>query len=386
MNETKELPRRRGIQIFKIGGIQITLDFSWFIIFFLVLWALVYGYFPFNFPGYPRASYWAAGLVSALLLFFSILAHELMHSFVAIRSGISIPEITLFIFGGVSRISEEAKTPPMEIKIALAGPLCSFALALVFYLARMWIQTAHGALATAVFGYLAWINVALGAFNLVPGFPMDGGRVFRAIWWWRTGSLVQATRVASDMGKAFAWALILIGGIQIFTGGLIGGLWLIFIGMFLRGVAEQGFQELIIRQSLEGVHVREVMTHDVVSVPPDLPVSRLINDYFIKFCFRTFPVVQEGKVSGMVDLTDVKNIPEEERNRITTKQVMQPVSPEISIAPDASLADALRKMTVESLGKLIVIQGDQMIGLITKAGLLRFLEVRQILHVRKAAS
>jgi Zn-dependent protease len=309
-----------------------------------------------------------------------------MHSFVAIRSGISIPEITLFIFGGVSRISEEAKTPPMEIKIALAGPLCSFALALVFYLARMWIQTAHGALATAVFGYLAWINVALGAFNLVPGFPMDGGRVFRAIWWWRTGSLVQATRVASDMGKAFAWALILIGGIQIFTGGLIGGLWLIFIGMFLRGVAEQGFQELIIRQSLEGVHVREVMTHDVVSVPPDLSVGKLINDYFIKFCFRTFPVVQEGKVSGMVDLTDVKNIPEEERNRITTKQVMQPVSPEISIAPDASLADALRKMTVESLGKLIVIQGDQMIGLITKAGLLWFLEVRQILHVRKAAS
>lgn len=369
----------RGIKIFSIGGIDIRLDYSWFIIFFLVLWALTFGYFPYNFPGYRASSYWMAGITATLLLFVSILAHELMHSLVAIRSGIKIPDITLFIFGGVSRISREAKNPWTELNIAAAGPLSSFALAVVFLLIRTFLVNGGSELIPAVFGYLGWINILLGIFNLIPAFPLDGGRVFRALWWIKTGSLTRATRVASDLGKGFAWALMLVGAFQIFTGALLGGIWLIFIGMFMRGIAERGYQELILRQSLEGMHVEEVMMRDVVSVPADTAISRLVNDYFFKYCFRSFPVVKGGDVAGTVSLNDVASIPDEERQRLAVETIMKPLSPETTISPRSSLADALGKMNANRNERLIVRENGKMEGMLTKAGLIRFLQIKQVL-------
>lgn len=373
---------RGGIPLFRIAGIQIIIDYSWFIIFVLVAWSLSAGYLPSQFPDASTGTYWTAGLLATLLFFASILIHELSHSLVAIRSGIEIPSITLFIFGGVSRLSEEAKNPATEFKIAVVGPLSSFVLAGLFLGVGSLMASGSPKIVVVVFQYLALINLALGIFNLVPGFPLDGGRVLRAIWWWRTGSLTRATRVASDVGKGFAVVLMIMGGLEIFFGALLGGLWLLFIGMFLRGVAERGYQELVLQQSLDGVQVDEVMIQDVVSVPPDLSLRRLVDDYFLTHGYRAFPVVRDGQPVGTVKVEDLKRVPKEQLDRATVEAVMSPMNDACRIAPDASLKDALKRMSENGLGRLIVMSGDRMEGMITKTGLLRLLQVRRILEAQ----
>lgn len=368
-----------GIPLFRIAGIPITVDYSWFIVALLVVWSLSAGYFPQRYPGESTRSYWIAGAVTTLLFFASILAHELSHSLVAIRSGIQIPGITLFIFGGVSRLSADAKNPATEFKIAVVGPLSSFLLALVFRGIASRLAGHQPPLTVAVFQYLAFINLALGVFNLVPGFPLDGGRVLRAFWWWKTGSITRATKVASDWGRGFAITLMLFGALQIFAGNLLGGMWFIFIGMFLRGAAEAGYEDLVMRRSLEGVEVREVMIREVVTVPPDLPLDRLVEQYFLKSGYRGFPVVEDGRTLGVVSVVNISGIAEGDRPRLTVREVMVPLSDACLIPPGASLNEALRKMALGGLGRLLVVEGNRLAGMVTKTGLLRMLEMRRIL-------
>ncbi len=374
-------PVGTGITLFKVAGIRISLDISWFAIFALVLLALSAGYFPRHFPGHEPQTYWIAGFVATLLFFASVLIHELSHSLVAIRSGLEIPEITLFIFGGVSRLAQEPKDPETELKIAVVGPLSSFALAVFFWMLKAGLRGLEPSLMVAVFGYLAWINLALGIFNLMPGFPLDGGRIFRALWWRRTGSLTRATKIASDMGKGFAVALMFLGGLQIFAGALISGLWLVFIGMFLRSMSVQGYEEVVIRKALEGVRVEEVMVREVVTVPPDLPVADLIHDYFLQYAFRGFPVVADGRVLGVVSLTAVKDVPREAQQSVRVQDIMMPRSDAILIAADASLAEALVKMSREGQERLLVTSQDRLLGMVTKTGLLRFVQIKQVLEI-----
>ena len=371
--------QKKGINLIKIGGIQIKLDYSWFIVFALVLWSLSAGYFPQIYPERTTLTYWTAGLIAALLFFVSVVTHELSHSFMAISSGIKISEITLFIFGGMARLSEEAGDPKTEFKIAIVGPLTSFALAVVFWLIQNAIRGDQPSIIVEIFGYLAWINIALAVFNLIPGFPLDGGRVFRAFWWWKTGSMIEATRVASDIGKGFAIVLMILGGVQIFSGALIGGLWLIFVGMFLRGMAEGGYQELMIKKSLEGTRVQEIMIRDVVTAASDLSLKRLIADYFLRYGYRGFPIMTDGKVSGMISLANVKDLSEQEQADKMVKQVMTPINGAMTILPETSLIEALKKMSQEKVTRLLVMRGDQMMGMITQAGLLRFLEIKRAL-------
>jgi Zn-dependent protease/predicted transcriptional regulator len=369
-----------GINLFKIAGIQITIDISWFIIFFLVLWSLSAGYFPRQFPDQSVQVYWGAGLVATILFFFSVLFHEMSHSLMAQRCGIEISEIKLFIFGGVSRLSEEAKNPVNEFKIAVVGPLSSFVLAIFFWFCTKLLGGLQLSLAQIITGYLVWINVALGIFNLLPGFPLDGGRILRAIIWYKTGSLSRATKWASDVGKGLAIALMVLGALQIFGGMLIGGIWLIFIGMFLRGVAEGGYQEVMMRQSLENVQVHEVMIEDVVNVQPDLTVRELVTDYFLRYGFKGFPVMDKGKVIGVISLVEAKNIDHSQESTTRVVDIMQPLNDNIVISPDISLVIAMRKMVTENTARLLVMENDQLLGMITKTGLLRFLEIRNILE------
>lgn len=373
-------PAGGGITLFRVAGIRISLDISWFIIFALVLLALSAGYFPRNFPGQEPQAYWIAGFVATILFFASVLIHELSHSLVAIHSGIEIPEITLFIFGGVSRLAQEPKDPVTELKIALVGPLSSFVLAAFFWVLKALSRGFEPSMFVAVFGYLAWINLALGIFNLIPGFPLDGGRVFRAIWWWKSGSLTRATKIASDIGKGFAVALMLLGGLQIFAGALISGLWLVFIGMFLRGMSAQGYEEVVIRKALEGVRVEEIMVREVVSVPPDLTVADLVHDYFLHYAYRGFPVLGNGQVLGVVSLPTVKNVPREEQQSTRVREIMTPKSDSMFIATGASLADALVQMSREGEERLLVMSQDRLLGMVTKTGLLRFVQIRQVLE------
>lgn len=371
---------RRGIPLFKIAGIQINLDFSWLIIFVLVMWSLSAGYFPQHIPDRGPGVYWISGFVATMLFFASILTHELAHALMARRCGIAIPAITLFVFGGMAHMTEEAKNPTTELRIAIVGPLTSLALAAAFWGLATLLTVTPPSPVMVLCAYLAYINLALGVFNLLPGYPLDGGRVLRAIWWWKTGSLTQATRVASDMGKGLAFVLMALGAVQIFSGVLIGGLWLLFIGMFLRGLAEGGYQQTVIQQALEGVEVQQVMIYDVVTVPSESTLNEVVNDYFLRYGYGGFPVVRDGHVVGVISLAHIKTIPDKERGEKTVHEVMIPLGDQIRITPDASLAEALQKMAHEETGRLIVMQNGKMAGLLTHTGVLRVLEVRQVLQ------
>lgn len=370
------------INLFKVGGIQISIDLSWFIVFVLILWSLSVGYFPREFPAQDSYTYWLAGVVATILLFVSVIFHELAHSLTAIRAGLQIPEITLFIFGGISKLSEEAKDAADEFRIAVMGPLSSLMLAVVFLALEGAARSVSLPMVAVIFGYLAWINLALGIFNLVPGFPLDGGRMLRAFLWWKTGSLTSATKYASDVGKGLAVAMMVLGGIQIFGGMLIGGLWLIFIGAFLRGVAEGSYQDILMRQALEGVKVHEVMVEEVVSVPPELTVSGLVSSYLLRYGYRGYPVVgSDGEPVGIVEIFHIKDIDDPKQGTVTVEQVMEPVNPDLIVDPDVTLVDALKKINDSDLGRLLVMRNGRMVGILTKSGLNRFLEIRRILRV-----
>ena len=375
-----EASQPKAINLIKIAGIQVSFDYSWLIVFGLVLFSMSAGYFPRYYPGHAALTYWLAGIFATLFFFASVVIHELAHSLMAIHLGLKISEITLFIFGGVSKLNEEPLDPVTELQVASVGPLSSFGLALIFWLVRGLVAGLHLGLLTGLFSYLTWINLALGVFNLVPGFPLDGGRVFRALYWWKTGSLTRATRLAADLGKGFAVALMVLGGVQIFLGDLIGGLWFIFIGMFLRGLSQRGYEEVVIRKSLEGVQVRDIMTREVVSVAPDLTVSQLVHDYFLHYAYRAFPVEAEGRVLGVATVTSVRHVPRPEQEVQKVAEAMIPVSEEWIITGEVSLADALRRMAQNEQDLLLVMQDEKMIGIITKTSLLRFIQVKRILE------
>ena len=213
-------------------------------------------------------------------------------------------------------------------------------------------------------------------FNLFPGFPLDGGRILRAFWWWKTGSMEEATRVASNIGQGFAVVLMILGGLQMFAGSL-GGIWLIFIGMYLRGIAELSYQQVALSQSLAGTRTQDIMIKEVVTAPSELPVKRLISDYFLRYGYHGFPVATDGRILGIVSLANLKDIPDKEQITKTTRQIMTPVSREITIAPDTPLTDALKKMAKANVSRLLVMRGDQMMGMITQTGLLHFVEIKR---------
>ena len=369
----------RGIHLFTIAGIRIIIDYSWFVIFFLVATSLSAGYLPQEYPGASALAYWVAGLVATIAFFLSILFHELAHSLVALRSGIQIPSITLFLFGGVSRLSEEAKDPKTELTIAVVGPLSSFALALLFWLAGEGLEGVIHPLAQAVVEYLSFINLALGIFNLVPGLPLDGGRVLRAVVWWRTGSIDRATRLAADLGKGFAVTLMFLGAMLIFRGALLGGIWLIFIGMFLRGSAAQGYEQMYLMRILESVKVGDVMIQTPLTVSPDLTLSDLVNRYFLRYGYRGFPVEEGERTIGLISIDDLAGVPESERSERTVRDRMRPLDASWIISKEAPLLEALERLSPGSVGRLLVLEDGRLSGMVTKTGLLRLLEIHQIL-------
>ena len=370
-----------GIKLFRIAGIQIAIDFSWFIIFFLIMWSLSAGYFPHAFPRESVTAYWVAGLAATLLFFASVLAHEIAHSLVAIHHGLSVPSITLFIFGGVSQLGDEAKDPASELRIAAAGPASSFVLAGLFYVISLLAGQFARPIVTAVFAYLALVNAALGVFNLIPGFPLDGGRVLRAVYWAKKGSIYKATKLVSDIGKIFAVFLIIWGGLQVLAGALIGGMWLVFIGIFLRSVAQSGYKDLILRHMLETARVGDIMVHDVVKVRPDEPLDKLITNYFLHYGYKGFPVFEGEAPVGIVSISDVLGVPESGLPTRTVREVMTPFSGKFIISPDTPLTEAFGRMRQD--GRLLVMEGGRFVGLITKTGLLRFLELKKALEEKE---
>ena len=372
---------RGGFPLFRIAGIQVRVDPSWFLIFLLIWWSLSAGYFPRTQPEASAAHSWAAGLLAALLFFLSLLLHELSHSLVARRAGHEVRSITLFLFGGAAEMTSEPEDPATELRIAVVGPLASFALAFFFWLAGRLLPAGTPELLLGVVRYLAWVNLALGSFNLLPGFPLDGGRILRALLWWRTGSLRRASRVATQAGKGLGLGLALLGGIQIFSGALVGGIWLVLVGLFARGLAESSYQSLMLRQLLGQVSVEDVMVREPVTVPPDLTLDRLIDDYILGRGFRGFPVVDAGRAIGLISIDQLRRVPPEARAQQRVRDHLEAVDAERSVTPELPLLEALGKMGRLGAQRLLVLRpgSSELVGLLTQSGLVRFVELRQAL-------
>jgi Zn-dependent protease/predicted transcriptional regulator len=369
--------RKGTIELFKVAGIQVAIDYSWLVIFALILWSLASGYFPGQYPGYSTGLYWLVGLVASILFFGSVLAHELCHAAMGNRLGEGVHRITLFIFGGMAELEHEPRSGMDELKIAAVGPLSSLVMAAIFWLIARAVGVAPAAaLWKAVFSYLAFVNLALALFNLLPGFPLDGGRILRAALWMRWGDLRRATAAAADWGNTIAWGLIAFGAMEIFSGALVGGIWLIFIGLFLRSAASSGYQSMIVEQAMSGARVGEIMVRDPIVFGPDITVADAIENYFLRYGFGGFPVAADGKVMGVVTLAQVRDCPASERATKRISEVMRPADGTIEIAPGAAVLDAIRQMVAADIGRLLVVDNGMLVGLITRTGVTRYVHAK----------
>jgi len=364
-----------GIPLGRILGVSIKLHYSWFIIFVLVTWALATGYFPSVYPHWNQATYWGIGLATSLLFFGSVLAHELSHSVVAQAAGIPVKSITLFVFGGVSQISKEPERADVEFRMALAGPFSSLVIAGIFW--GIHIATIDVSQPAAALTYwLAWINAVLAGFNLIPGFPLDGGRVLRSILWWRSKNLRSATRVAATIGRGMGYLFIFGGIFWIFWGNWFNGLWIALIGWFLENAAAGSYQQVALQDMLRGHKVSEVMTRDCPTVSPGLTIEQLVHDYLLNTGRRCFPVVEGSNLVGLVTLNDVKGVSREHRLTKTVQETMTPLDKLKSVRPSDDLSDVLQLLTTEDVNQLPVIENNAIVGMVARDNLLSFIRTR----------
>jgi len=352
-------------------GIPIRVHYSWLIIFGLLTWMLSSRYFPQVTPDLPFVSYWVSGILAALLLFASVAFHELAHSWVAQKYRLTIESITLYIFGGVAQLKGEPPHPRAEFWIAIAGPLSSFFLSAVFFL--IMINTSGGS--KALFSYLARLNLILGIFNLIPGFPMDGGRVLRSAIWGKKKDYFYATQKASLIGRGIALFFIFFGLFSIFTGGP-GGIWLMFIGWFLYSAAQASYQQATLQEILSGVKVKDIMVREMQSLDPSSSLSEAVDRYFLRFGYGGFPVIDRGKFLGILTLKEVKNVPRDDWGRVRVSEVYIPHDKRWEVSPEADVMKALELMIKEDKGRVVVADKDQIVGLITRNGIARYVQIK----------
>jgi len=357
-------------KIATIMGIPIRVHFTWLIVFGLITWSLSSYYFPKVAPELPAVSYWIKGILAALLLFASVAFHELAHSFVARKYKISITSITLFIFGGVAQMKGEPPHPKAEFWMAIAGPISSFLLSGFFALLHMNVGGSAGIL----FSYLAQINFLLAVFNLIPGFPMDGGRVLRSVLWKRRGDYFYATRKASSIGQTIALFFILYGVLSIFMR-LPGGLWLILIGWFLHMAAQASYQQVTLQETLSGIKVKDIMVKDMVTINPSMTVNQAVNEYFLRYGYGGFPVIDDGRFLGILTLKEVKHIPRERWGEVRVSDVMVRHDKKWEVSLEDNVIKALELMIREDKGRVVVTEKDRITGLITRNGIARYVQI-----------
>jgi Zn-dependent protease/CBS domain-containing protein len=367
------------LEIIEVGGIPIRIHLSWLLVFGLVTWSLAAGYFPGEYPGWTAGSYWAIGAVTALAFFASILIHELGHSWVARRNGIPIESITLFVFGGVARISREPDTPGVEFRMAIAGPVTSFVLAGLF--AGAWQVAREVPLLAAPAIWLARINFMVAVFNLVPGFPLDGGRLFRAAVWHFTGSLRRASRVASFTGQLVAFGLIGWGILTVMGGNVIGGMWLAFIGWFLQNAAAHSHADADLRELLRDVTVAQAMTPDCRRIERGASLERIVREEVLGAGRRCFTVTEGGRLTGLLTLHEIKAVPQERWAAVTAGDVMTPAEKVTAVEPKADLLTALKKMDDANVAQMPVLAGGELVGMIGREQILHYVRVRGELGV-----
>jgi Zn-dependent protease/CBS domain-containing protein len=374
----------QSIRIGRIFGVQIGLHPSWFVIALIVTYTMAAGQLPQVYKNWEQALYWVVGAVISLLFFGSVLAHELSHALVARRFGLKVREITLFIFGGAATLEGDPKRPRDEALIAAAGPLTSLAIGAVL----LGIDALLGQpQLEAIVGWLGFINITLGLFNLIPGFPMDGGRILHAVLWKLRGDRNAATRNAAGVGRLFGYLLIAGGVFLIFQGEfLFSGVWLALIGWFLSNAAESTIAQASVEHALRGIKVREVMESDPPSITPNESVADLVNERLIRGEHRSFLVRHDdgvGGLAGIVTLSDVRRMPRENWEAARVTDIMTRYADLATIGPDAELEAALKLLQEREVNQLPVVtdEGRTVVGLLTRAGILRLIEARMRLGV-----
>jgi Zn-dependent protease/predicted transcriptional regulator len=376
-------------QIGRALGIPIRVHVSWFLVFLLVTWTLSTGYLPEGLPGLSPARYWAMGGIAALLLFLSVLLHELGHSYVALRYRIPIERITLFIFGGVAHMRKEAPTPRAEFLIAVAGPAVSFVLGAACFgftaLAESIPQPRDVQGLIMLGALLGMVNLQLGFFNLIPGFPLDGGRVLRAGLWAWGKDFYRATRQAAVVGLGFG-ALLGLLGLAVLVGALMGkldssmvsnGSWVVFIGIFLFAAALASRRQAALRQALATVPVRDLMVRTVMSIPARCSLDEAVTQYFQPYGYGSFPVLDGEQLAGLITVDEIRTVPSAMWPWRQVGQVMRPLSPSLIVGPDVPLIQAMECMAQDGWDQLVVMQDGQIIGLVTQSAIANFLQLRK---------
>ncbi len=364
--------------MFTILGFEVRIDLSWIIIAVLVTWTLAAGVFPHYYKNLSKATYWWMGAAGAVGLFISVIFHELSHSLISRKRGLPIKGITLFIFGGVAEMREEPESAKTEFLMSIAGPVSSILLGIGFYGAstagrlNSWPIPVNG-----VFSYLAMINFILAGFNLLPAYPLDGGRVLRsALWRWK-GNIRWATRVASSIGSGFGIGLIVLGVFNFIGGNVIGGIWMFLIGLFLRSASQMSYQQLIMRKALEGEPVRRFMKTDLVTVNPSTSIQELVEDYIYQYHYKLFPVVEDSdKLIGCITTKQIKEIPREEWGQRKVAEVATQCSDGNTIEPGTDAMKAISMMSRTGASRLMVAEGGRLVGIIALKDMLKLLSLR----------
>jgi Zn-dependent protease/CBS domain-containing protein len=372
---------KSSFRLFHIAGIDIGIHYTWIFIFIFFSVSLAQWYFPDVYPGWTTTVYWIMGIIASLMVFVSVLIHELAHSLVAKRRGIPVNSITLFILGGVSNLEDEPGKPSSEFAMAIVGPLASFFLALIFF-GLSYIPQSAGSPGAAMLSYLAWINLILGLFNLIPGFPLDGGRVLRSIIWGSTGDLVKATNIAGIVGQIFGWILIATGFFLIFWVGLFTGLWLAFIGWFLNSSADASRKEVALRERLSLVKVREIVNPNPETISPQLTVDEMVRNIFNMRHGRAVPVCQNEKLVGIVTITDIKKIPQEKWAVTPVEQIMTR-DPLYTVSPEDNVNTAMKLLAQHDINQVLVKQNEKCAGLLSRADIINHLQFTQELGLRR---
>ena len=368
---------RGNISLGRVFGIPLRLHYTWFIIFAWVTFSLVL--YPLIEPPYPPiAQRIILGIVTSLLFFASIITHELAHSILAIRNNIPVKEITLFVFGGVSQITKEATSPRAELSIAIVGPLTSLALAGIFYGLHLLLAATQQILAASLMQWLSLINVLLAVFNLIPGFPLDGGRIFRALVWQRTHDYHRATRIATQVGQGIAYALMAVGIVSIFASFMswFNGLLLIFIGWFLRDAARASYQQVLIRDALIGITARQVTDYASPLVPPHMNLKDLVEQYVLPTGRSCFLISWGAEMEGMVTLQQIKKVTRTRWATTTAQDVMTPANKVKVAYADQDLLSVLQEMSGESTNHIPVMEAGKVIGMINREDIARLLRTR----------
>jgi Zn-dependent protease/CBS domain-containing protein len=364
-------------KIGKIKGILIEVNASWFVIFALVTYSLAAGYFPLYYPDFDSTTRWVSSSAIALLFFVSVLLHELSHSLVSIKLGMPVKRITLFIFGGVAQIEKEPDEPMKELKMAIAGPAMSIFLYGLFFLLSAALRSVGAPLAAVVsFEYLSNINLTLAIFNLVPAFPLDGGRVLRAIIWRFSGNLQKSTKIASTMGSVFGYFLISMGVLLLLNGNTINGIWLVFIGWFINQMSRDSYQSMLLSDIFDKIKVGEFMTAEVVTVDRSLSVQELVENYFLRYKFAVFPVSQEGRIIGIVSAASVKQLDKASRLQTTVGSITTPLSDKLVVSPSDIVSTAVKRLSANGVGRVLVMDQDNLLGIVSNTDVLNYMWIK----------